>query len=46
MGKCGGNERRRRSRRRWEYNIQMDFKGLEDLGLDASGLGQGRVVGC
>jgi len=28
IGKCGGNERRVRSRRRWEYNIQMDFKGV------------------
>jgi hypothetical protein len=28
MGKCGRNERRGRSRRIWEYNIQVDFKGF------------------
>jgi len=46
MGKCGGNERLGRSRRRWQYNIQMDFKFFGGLGLDTSGLGQGAVVCC
>jgi hypothetical protein len=46
IGKCGGNERRGRSRRRWEYIIEMDFKGFGGHGLDSSGLGQERVVDC
>ena len=46
-GNLKGKRQIWRPRRRWEYNIKMDFEEVEcgGYGLDQAGSGYGRVAG-